>query len=115
MIDNKKKVRETLESSLASMREKLAELQKDRSTSLKERHIDNLDSSQENELREKINREIALLETRIRKHTHALRLFDDFGFCEHCGNDIPTKRLEFDLSITTCVECQHRVDRNLPV
>jgi len=115
MIDDKNKVRETLVSSLASMREKLAGLQKDRATSLKERHIDNLDASQENELREKINREIDLLETRIRKHNRALRLFEDFGYCEHCGNDIPVERLEFDLSITTCVDCQQRVDRNLPV
>ena len=29
----------------------------------------------------------------------------DFGFCLLCGDDIPVKRLEFDPSVATCVDC----------
>jgi len=37
----------------------------------------------------------------------ALRRLDegDFGYCAGCGEEIPPKRLETDLTITRCVTC----------
>jgi len=29
----------------------------------------------------------------------------DYGFCLECGEDIPMKRLAFDLTLTHCVDC----------
>jgi DnaK suppressor protein len=33
---------------------------------------------------------------------------DEFGYCEECGEDIPTKRLEIDPATTRCVNCASR-------
>ncbi len=30
---------------------------------------------------------------------------DDFGFCDACGDPIPPKRLELNLTATRCVSC----------
>jgi DnaK suppressor protein len=37
----------------------------------------------------------------------ALRRLDagDYGFCEECGEKIPTKRLEIDAATERCVDC----------
>ena len=29
----------------------------------------------------------------------------DYGYCVNCGEDIDPKRLDFDLSIPTCIDC----------
>jgi DnaK suppressor protein len=31
----------------------------------------------------------------------------DYGVCEECGDEIPTKRLEIDPAIERCVDCAH--------
>lgn len=31
----------------------------------------------------------------------------DYGFCEECGDEIPTKRLDIDPAIERCVDCAH--------
>ncbi len=36
---------------------------------------------------------------------------DSFGACLACGEDIAIKRLEFDPSVTTCIECARRGGR----
>lgn len=37
----------------------------------------------------------------------ALRLIDDdeYGYCQHCGEDIPRARLEVDPATLICVDC----------
>lgn len=30
---------------------------------------------------------------------------EEFGFCENCGEPIPSKRLDLDLTVRTCVRC----------
>ncbi|UWQ92963.1 TraR/DksA C4-type zinc finger protein [Rhodobacteraceae bacterium M382] len=32
-------------------------------------------------------------------------LEDDYGYCEDCGDDIPTARLELNLIATRCISC----------
>ncbi|MDG2257958.1 MAG: TraR/DksA family transcriptional regulator [Paracoccaceae bacterium] len=46
-------------------------------------------------------------EAEIFKLTQALARIDEgeYGYCEDCGDDIPTKRLEINLSSTRCVSC----------
>jgi len=34
----------------------------------------------------------------------------DFGFCEECGIDIPTKRLELNPACTSCVDCKSEAE-----
>ncbi|MDO6478071.1 TraR/DksA family transcriptional regulator [Shimia thalassica] len=29
----------------------------------------------------------------------------DFGYCDDCGEDIARKRLDFDPSVTRCINC----------
>lgn len=44
---------------------------------------------------------------RLQRIEAALKRLDDadFGFCVECGEDIPAKRLSFDLTLTHCVDC----------
>lgn len=43
----------------------------------------------------------------VRRLQAALNRIDEgeFGFCEECGDPIPTGRLELDLAATRCVSC----------
>ena len=53
------------------------------------------------------------LETDRRRHGEISRIeaalkrveLGDFGFCLSCGEDIALKRLEFDPTLPTCVDC----------
>ncbi|MDO6522234.1 TraR/DksA C4-type zinc finger protein [Shimia thalassica] len=39
-------------------------------------------------------------------HKALQRLADgDFGYCDDCGEDIARKRLDFDPSVTRCINC----------
>lgn len=44
---------------------------------------------------------------RLQRIEAALQRLDegDYGFCLECGEDIPMKRLDFDLTLTHCVDC----------
>ena len=44
---------------------------------------------------------------RLHRIEAALKRLDegDYGFCLECGEDIPMKRLAFDLTLTHCVDC----------
>lgn len=46
-------------------------------------------------------------EVEIHRLTQALgRIEDsDYGYCDDCGESIPSKRLEIDLACTRCVSC----------
>mgnify|MGYP001587852425 CR=1 FL=1 len=46
-------------------------------------------------------------ETEIIRLNQALARIDEgeYGYCEDCGDDIPTKRLEINLSSTRCISC----------
>ena len=46
-------------------------------------------------------------ETEIIRLNQALERIDEgeYGYCEDCGDDIPTKRLEINLSSTRCISC----------
>jgi DnaK suppressor protein len=40
-----------------------------------------------------------------------LRIRDgDFGYCTECGEDIALKRLEYDPTVPTCIDCQRARD-----
>ena len=43
----------------------------------------------------------------LRRIGAALKRLDDdcFGFCSDCEESIPTKRLDFDPTVTRCVDC----------
>jgi len=44
---------------------------------------------------------------RLQRIEAALQRLDegDYGFCLDCGEDIPMKRLTFDLTLAHCVDC----------
>jgi len=44
---------------------------------------------------------------RLQRIEAALQRLDDgdYGFCLECGEDIPMKRLDFDLTLAHCVDC----------
>ena len=44
---------------------------------------------------------------RLQRIEAALQRLDegDYGFCLECGEDIPMKRLAFDLTLAHCVDC----------
>ncbi|MEM0550266.1 MULTISPECIES: TraR/DksA C4-type zinc finger protein [Aeromonas] len=37
---------------------------------------------------------------------HALKMSDDIGFCEDCGNDVPYQRYVSNPAATCCMSCQ---------
>jgi DnaK suppressor protein len=36
---------------------------------------------------------------------------DEYGYCVLCGEDIAEKRLNFDPSVPTCIECAEQAER----
>ena len=57
------------------------------------------------------NRESATMIASIDRALHKLRDEpDDFGTCEDCGEDIPSKRLEVMPWAAYCTECQSKLD-----
>lgn len=75
-------------------------------TELRENTQDPLDAASVVEEHGKVMAEIKRLEMRIVELKRALNNFDDFGYCEVCGLDIPVKRLEFDYAATMCISCK---------
>lgn len=37
---------------------------------------------------------------------HAIKMSDDIGFCEDCGNDVPYQRYVSNPAATCCMSCQ---------
>lgn len=69
---------------------------------------DELDQSQSVQTLENINKLNSNLEQEIIKLRKALKNINspDFGFCEECGIEIPSARLENNPSVVTCFDCQ---------
>lgn len=51
-------------------------------------------------------------EQMLRRIETALRRIDDgeYGFCEECDEPINPKRLEFDPTVTLCIECATKAE-----
>ena len=49
-----------------------------------------------------------VLRSRQQKIEHALQMIalGEYGFCEHCGEQIPPERLEVLPEATQCTNCQ---------
>ena len=50
----------------------------------------------------------------LRRIEAALRRLDEgeYGYCITCGDEIATKRLEFDPSVSTCIDCARQGERH---
>lgn len=49
-------------------------------------------------------------ELMLKNAEKALSHFDDFGFCDVCGDDIEPERLETNLTVTKCFTCQMKAE-----
>lgn len=105
-------LRRRLESELAELRSRHFEVTNELHFAMASRERDRLDQSAVNESRENFSRQKHQIERAIARHVKALEAWDDYGFCEGCGEDIPLKRLQYDPTIRTCLICQeHREAR----
>lgn len=72
---------------------------------------DDADMSQHLEERRNNIAELHRCEVQLKQVKKAISSFeDDFGYCQECGIDIPIERLNFNPSVTTCVDCQHIIE-----
>ena len=35
----------------------------------------------------------------------------DYGYCQMCGNNIALQRLQFDLTVTHCIDCAEKLEQ----
>lgn len=47
----------------------------------------------------------------LAKTKKAIEDFDDFGYCEACGEEIEIPRLENTPTVTTCIDCQTLIEK----
>lgn len=94
-----------LKDSRASLVKKISEM-KVLATSSDNTNTDPLDVAAHIEEQDRLLSELKRDESSLFKIESALRNFEDFGYCIDCGEDIDERRLNFDPSISRCVDCQ---------
>lgn len=74
---------------------------------------DPLDIASANEERSRASSEITRKKLRLSKLNLSLSNIEDYGYCTECAEEINPKRLAFDLTVTTCVDCQSLLDKKV--
>ena len=71
---------------------------------------DQLDAASINEQRTQSHIELIRNQSTLKRIKKVLEEFDDFGYCNTCGVEIPTKRLDIFPYLDNCVNCQNILD-----
>lgn len=66
--------------------------------------VSRMDAMQQRAMAQAAARLAGAEKVRIRKALDRIRT-GDYGYCTHCDEEVPEKRLRFDPSVLFCVEC----------